>query len=77
MRDIIKAYYDKKNKNNGQTTVEYQRFNFDNGTNPAQAALAVKDAELAAPAKLDAPKLNSAAAAAVIIPAPPEKALHR
>jgi penicillin-binding protein 2 len=77
VRDIIKAYYDKKNKNNGQTTVEYQRFNFDNGTNPAQAALAVKDAELAAPAKPDAPKLNSADAAAVIIPAPPEKALHQ
>jgi penicillin-binding protein 2 len=77
VRDIIKAYYDKKNKNNGQTTVEYQRFNFDNGTHPAQAALAVKDAELAAPAKLHAPKLNSAAAAAAIIPAPPEKALHR
>ncbi len=77
VRDIIKAYYDKKNKNNGQTTVEYQRFNFDNGTNPAQAALAVKDAELAAPAKLDAPKLNSAAAAAAIIPVPPEKALHQ
>src|SRR4029077_19006683 len=60
VRDIIKAYYDKKNKNNGQTTVEYQRFNFDTGTNPAQAALAVKDAELAAPAKPVAPKLNSA-----------------
>ena len=76
VRDIIKAYYDKKNKNNGQTTVEYQRFNFDNGTNPAQAALAVKDAELAAPAKPVAPKLNSAASAAAIIPAPTEKALR-
>jgi len=77
VRDIIKAYYDKKNKNNGQTTVEYQRFNFDNGTNPAQAALAVNDTHSQAPGKLDAPKLNSAAAAAAIIPAPPEQALHR
>src|ERR1700731_2324371 len=75
-RDIIKAYYDKKTKKSGQTTVEYQRFNFDNGTNPAQAALAVKDAELAAPAKPVAPKLNSAASAAAIIPAPTEKALR-
>jgi penicillin-binding protein 2 len=72
VRDIIKAYYDKKNKNTGQTTVEYQRFNFNNGANPAQAALAVNDAQSAppakspAPAKQDAPKLAPAAAAAVI-----------
>jgi hypothetical protein len=81
VRDIIKAYYDKKNKNTGQTTVEYQRFNFDNGTNPAQAALAVSDAQSdaqsVAPAKRDAPKLNSAAAAAAVIPAPPTTTLRR
>ena len=77
VRDIIKAYYDKKNKNTGQTTVEYQHFNFDNGTNPALAALAVNDALPPAPAKPDAPKLNSAAAAAAIIPSQPEKALRR
>jgi penicillin-binding protein 2 len=81
VRDIIKAYYDKKNKNNGQTTVEYQHFNFDNGTNPAQAALAVGDAQSqahsAAPAKRDAPKLGSAAAAAAVIPTPPAATLRR
>jgi penicillin-binding protein 2 len=85
VRDIIKAYYDKKNKNNGQTTVEYQRYNFDNGTNPAQAALVVNDAQSpaqspaksSAPSKPDAPKLNSEAAAAAIIPPPPAKALRR
>jgi hypothetical protein len=77
VRDIIKAYYDKKNKNTGQTTVEYQHFNFDNGTNPAQAALAVNDAQSPVPAKRDAPKLGSAAAAAAMIPAPPATALRR
>jgi penicillin-binding protein 2 len=77
VRDIIKAYYDKKNKNNGQTTVEYQHFNFDNGTNPAQAALAVNDAQSSAPPKPQTPKLNSAATAAAIIPAPPARGLRR
>ncbi|MDQ1406595.1 MAG: penicillin-binding protein 2 [Acidobacteriaceae bacterium] len=77
VRDIIKAYYDKKNKNNGQTTVEYQRFNFDNGTNPAQAALAVNDAQSAAPAKPDAPKVSTPATAAAVIPAPPAATLRR
>jgi penicillin-binding protein 2 len=71
VRDIIKAYYDKKNKNNGQTTVEYQHFNFENGTNPAQAALAVNNAQPAAPGKTD-----PAEAAAAVIPAPPAKALR-
>jgi penicillin-binding protein 2 len=77
VRDIIKAYYDKKNKNNVQTTVEYQRFNFDNGTNPAQAAVLVNDVQSPARAKPDAPKVNSPAAAATVIPAPPATTLRR
>ena len=77
VRDIIKAYYDKKNKNTGQTTVEYQHFNFDNGTNPAQAAVLVNDVQSRAPAKPDAPKVNSAAAAVAVIPAPPATTLRR
>jgi len=77
VRDIIKAYYDKKNKNNVQTTVEYQRFNFDHGTNPAQAAVLVNDAQSPAPAKPGASKLGSAAAAAAVIPAPPATTLRR
>jgi hypothetical protein len=72
VRDIIKAYYDKKNKNNVQTTVEYQHFNFDNGTNPAQAAIAVNEAQLTSSAKT-----NPAAAAAAVIPAPPATTLRR
>src|ERR1700680_4298284 len=59
VRDIIKAYYDKKNKNNVQTTVEYQHFNFDNGTNPAQAAVLVNSVQSPAWAKPDASKLGS------------------
>src|SRR6202162_3119889 len=77
VRDIIKAYYDKKNKNNVQTTVEYQRFNFDHGTNPAQAAVLVNDAQSPAPAKPGASKLGSAAAGAAVIPAPPATTLRR
>jgi penicillin-binding protein 2 len=77
VRDIIKAYYDKKNKNNVQTTVEYQRFNFDKGTNPAQAAVRVNDVLSPARAKPDAPKVNSPAAAATVIPAPPATTLRR
>jgi penicillin-binding protein 2 len=77
VRDIIKAYYDKKNKNNVQTTVEYQRFNFDNGTNPAQAAVLVNDVLSPARAKPDAPKVNSPAAAATVNPAPPATTLRR
>ena len=77
VRDIIKAYYDKKNKNNVQTTVEYQHFNFDNGTNPAQAAVLVNNIQSPASAKPDAPKVNSAAAAAAVIPAPPATTLRR
>ena len=77
VRDIIKAYYDKKNKNNVQTTVEYQHFNFDNGTNPAQAAVLVNDVQSPAPAKPGAPKVNSAAAAVAVIPAPPATTLRR
>ena len=46
VRDIIKAYYDKKNKNTqGQTTVEYKRYEFGDGTAPADAAALVNAAQ--------------------------------
>jgi penicillin-binding protein 2 len=75
VRDIIKAYYDKKNKANGQTTVEYQHYNFDNKTDPAEDLKAVRDGQ---PAGQDKPEKPEPAAAAVAsIPEPPAKALHR
>src|SRR6202035_1555767 len=73
VRDIIQAYYDKKNQANGQNTDEYQHYHFHNGTNTAKAAVLGNGVESRAPAKPDAPKLNSAAAAAAIIPPPPAK----
>ena len=49
VRDIIKAYYDKKNKNTqGQLTVEYKRYEFGDGTAPADAAALVNAAQLLA-----------------------------
>ena len=79
VRDIIKAYYDKKNKNNGQTTVEYQHYNFDNGTQSGAGGTGgQRRSDPGSPtSKPDAPKLNSAAAAAAVIPPPPAKTLRR
>jgi hypothetical protein len=75
VRDIIKAYYDKKNKANGQTTVEYQHYNFDNKTDPVEDLKAVRDGQ---PVGQDQPgKTEPTAAAVASIPEPPAKALHR
>jgi len=69
VRDIIKAYYDKKNKNTqGQTTVEYNHYDFGEGTNPADAAAVVHAAQSEAPAKIE----GASAATAAIIPPQPE-----
>jgi penicillin-binding protein 2 len=69
VRDIIKAYYDKKNKNTpGQTTVEYKHYDFGDGTNPADAAAVVNAAQSEAPAKTEG---APAATAAAIIPPQP------
>ena len=75
VRDIIKAYYDKKNKNNVQTTVEYQHYNFDNKTDAVEALKAVRDGQPGSQNKSE--RIDPAAAAAAIIPEPPAKALHR
>jgi penicillin-binding protein 2 len=75
VRDIIKAYYDKKNKANGQTTVEYQHYNFDNKTDPVEDLKAVRDAQPAG--QNTSEKTEPAAAAVASIPEPPARALHR
>ncbi|HEY8716347.1 MAG TPA: penicillin-binding transpeptidase domain-containing protein, partial [Candidatus Acidoferrum sp.] len=78
VRDIIKAYYDKKNKNSsGQTTVEYQHYNFD-GTAPAEAAAIVNAAQHHAPESKPEQKSEPVAenTSAAIIP-PPVKPARR
>ena len=59
-RDIIKTYYDKKNKKNqGQLTVEYQHYDFDRGDDKPTAEeskVAKKQEETAASVEAKAAK---------------------
>lgn len=75
VRDIIKAYYDKKTKNTqAPTTVEYQHYDFNNGTAPGDAAAVVN----AVQKQSDVSALpNATPAAAKITPPPPAKAVRR
>ena len=46
VRDIIKAYYDKKNKNTStQTTVNYQHYDLGDGKNPGDTTALANDAQ--------------------------------
>jgi penicillin-binding protein 2 len=78
VRDIIKAFYDKKNKStSGQTTVEYQHYNFD-GTAPAEAAAIANAAQQRAPQSKPEQKSEPVAenTPAAILP-PPVKPVRR
>ncbi len=78
VRDIIKAYYDKKNKNTqGQTTVDYKHYDFGDGTNPADAAAVVNAAQPDAPAKAAPAPAATAAAIMPPQPAPPAAKVAR
>jgi hypothetical protein len=50
VRDIIKAYYDKKAKNtHTETTVEYQHIDLGDGSKPAAPKTEAAEAAVAAP----------------------------
>jgi penicillin-binding protein 2 len=56
VRDIIKAYYDKKNKNTQtQTTVEYQHYDLGDGKTPADTTALANAAQASANQKSEAP----------------------
>jgi penicillin-binding protein 2 len=78
VRDIIKAYYDKKNKNTqGQTTVEYKHYEFGDGTAPADAAALVNAAQSTSLSEPQHAVVSGTAATVAAAPAQPVKAERR